>query len=313
LKSFFLVGPTCAGKSAVAQWIAEQSGRDIVSADSMLVYRGMDIGTAKPSFAERARAHYWLLDVVEPCDRFSVGLYREQALAALREIRDAGRQAIVAGGSGLYLKVLIEGLVEKAEAFPGRPGQAPEDIYRTGGLTALQEALRECSPRLWAELADPANPRRLMRALEWAAAGRKRLPDQWSRHGAPAASVVGVTFAADVLRRRIDDRVAAMYAGGLLDEAAALRTRYPEWSRTARQAIGYAEALAFLQGRCDLAEAQSVTAARTRQLAKRQRTWFRTQMNVCWVERTEDDAVSETAQKVTDLWNANGATPVADE
>lgn len=311
LTAYVLVGPTCTGKSAVAQTLAERFGRDIVSADSMLVYRGMNIGTAKPTPNEIRRARMRMVDVAEPFERYSVGLYRDAALTALRDIRDAGREAIVVGGSGLYLKALLSGLKKAPGAHPAFRLKC-ETLLRKEGISALQKALQTQAPDRWAVFPDRNNPTRLMRALEIAEFGDPdSAPHVW-RDPVDLHPVVGLTYPNDVLNRRIDARIDTMYRQGLLNEVAELMSRYPFLSRTACQAIGYADAIACLENRCLVSEAKAMTATRTRQFAKRQRTWFRKQMNVAWVEPDENACATDVAQQVAAAWERLGPAPIAE-
>lgn len=306
---YCLVGPTATGKSAVAHFLAEAGGHEIVSADSMQVYAGMDIGTAKPTAEERSRVRYHMLDVVEPDRPYSAGAYRQDAGAAMAEARRRGREAIVTGGTGLYVKALTEGLHPQAPVDLDRRARW-ESLYRQEGVPGLQQALRQRAPAIWAALADRRNPRRLIRALERAQTEADAPPATW-RVPSSAPALVGVTRSVRELNRRIETRVDGMYRQGLLEESRQLAARFPVFSRTARHAIGYAEALACLAGRLTVAQAKERTAARTRQLAKRQRTWFRTQMNVVWVTLDAEMQVDEAAGAVARAWARLGRTPVA--
>ncbi len=311
LTAYVLVGPTCTGKSAVAQILAERFGRDIVSADSMLVYRGMNIGTAKPTPTEIRRARIRMVDVAEPFERYSVGLYREAALQALRDIRDAGREAIVVGGSGLYLKTLLSGMRKAPKAHPAFRLKC-ETLLRQQGLSALQKALQTKAPGLWAVFPDPKNPPRLIRALEILEFGETDSTPQLWRDPNDSHPVVGLIYPNDVLNRRINARIDEMYRQGLLNEVAELMSRHPFLSLTASHAIGYADAIACLENRCLASEAKAMTATRTRQFAKRQRTWFRKQMNVVWVEPDENADAADVAQQVAAAWERLGPAPIAE-
>ncbi len=311
LTAYVLVGATCSGKSAVAQILAERHGCAIVSADSMLVYRGMNIGTAKPSPLELRRSRTRMVDVAEPSECYSAGLYWRQALAALRDIRDAGRDAIVAGGSGLYLKALLSGLNDA-------PGpvlafrKACEDTLRREGIEALRNALRTKAPELATTFNGWNNARRLVRALEKAEFGEPSAMRTAWKWPAAMAPVAGLRHAPDILKRRIAERVEIMYREGLLNEVEELTSRHAVLSQTARHAIGYAEALACLEGRLQVSEAKALTITRTCQLAKRQNTWFRTQMNVVWTDVNENEGPEQTAETVEDAWRRIGPTPIAE-
>ena len=300
---FFLVGPTASGKSRVAQWLGERHGYVILAADSMQVYCGMDIGTAKPTGAERARVSHHGLDLATPDRPFSVSEW----LAAVREAFTAAgdRPVLVVGGTGLYLRCLAEGF--HARPPPDLAVRAHwEAVLAQAGVDGLREALRVRWPDVLAGLADPNNPRRLIRALEAAESGLEGIRAWRDR---PAhVPFVGLRLERDLLNSRIESRVLAMYDAGLVEEARHLQEQVAALSATASQAIGYAEALDVVAGRATRAQAMARTVARTRQYAKRQRTWFQHQANVCWVDVTPDIPVEVVASSVQTLWARQGPT-----
>ncbi len=308
-EAFFLVGPTAAGKSAVAQYLAEQDGGDILSADSMLVYRGLDIGTAKPSRAERERVRYWGVDLVDPIEPFSVAQFVAVAGEAARETARAGRRLIVVGGTGLYIKALLHGLATLPTTNPaGR--ERWQSLLRAGGIDALRDELRARAPQWLAGLSDPDNGRRIVRALELVEAGVAIPPASWACPG-EFPTITGVTASREILERRIRERVDAMYRGGFLDEVRRLLEHrgLAEWP-TAAQAVGYVEAMDCLAGRLTEDAARERTVIRTRQLAKRQMTWFRHQCRVDWIE-VDGAGVASMAARVRQAWAASGPTPLA--
>ncbi len=281
-----LAGATATGKSAVVQWLAERHGAAILSADAMLVYQGMDIGTAKPTAAERARVPYFGLDCVTPAETFS-------AAAWLGTVpRTTQTPLFVTGGTGLYFSALLRGLE------PTPPGD-PDVRARLEALGA--DTLRQRLIARGATLpeADWANPRRLVRALEILELGGE-LPKSWGARAKPP--LLALTWERSALHARIARRVEAMYRDGLLEETAALRARFPVWSRTAAQAIGYAEALAVLDGELTEAEAKERTVIRTRQLARRQETYLRHQFDIRWIPVTEADDLPRLAERVEAAW-----------
>ncbi len=309
--AFFLVGPTATGKSAVAQTLAERLGWAVLSADSMLVYRGMDVGTAKPTAEERSRVRYGGVDLVDPDRDFSVWDYRQCALQFLESCWADGVDVIVAGGSGLYVRSLTDGLDSRATAVP-EDRRRWEALCRDRGVEALQEELRRCAPGRFAALADPRNPRRLIRSLEMAASeGDVLAPVVPPRGRGASTPMVGLSLDSARLAERIEARASRMFSEGLPDETRRLCERWPEWSRTARQAIGYAEALELLAGRCTRGEAEAKCASRTRRLAKRQRTWFRHQASVAWVELDGGDRIGDTAARVQGEWERHGPVVIA--
>mgnify|MGYP000457008932 CR=1 FL=1 len=308
---FFLVGATASGKTAVAHCLAEQLGGEILSADSMLVYAGMDIGTAKPDAAARRRVRYHGLDLTTPDQPFSVGRYLASVRLSLADSPAARTPRpegglLVAGGTGLYARALTQGL---ADAPPANPSVRAywTDVLEEQGLEPLQAELQRRSPGLYGALADPQNPRRLIRALELAAAGLGRREPTWAA-AAPSAPLAGLRRAPEDLNRRIEERVRAMFRGGFVDEVRVLQARWPQTSETARQAIGYAEARAYLAGALSLAQAEEQTVIRTRQLAKRQRTWFAHQADVRWIDAAPDEPAESLARRVLEHWRTHGPT-----
>ena len=309
LHAFFLVGPTAVGKSAVAQYIAEQAGYAILSADSMVVYRGMDIGTAKPAPDERKRVPYGGIDIVDAGEEFSVGTYRAAALEFLKLQAAARVPVIVVGGSGLYVKSLTHGLVN-APQVDKTVRKRWQGVIEKGGVAALQEALRERAPDVCAALSDPANPRRLIRALEKLESGKAGVEDSWHKTGVPVP-LVGLDVDRELFVTRVRQRVERMYRGGLLEECSRLMSGGNVLSGTAGKAIGYAEAIDFLAGRCTREEAMARTGLRTLQLGKKQRTWFRHQACVEWLRVEECMTVPDIADAVLGRWKKLGPVPIA--
>ena len=340
--AFFLVGCTASGKTAVAHAIARETGALVLSADSMLVYRGMDVGTAKPTAAERAGVVLRGVDLADPDEPFSAGRWLESAREAAREAAEAGRDLVVAGGTGLYVSALLRG-IDTREADPGRRAELEALLAREGpeALVARAESL---SPGSTAAI-DAKNPRRLVRLVEIleshaeteshaesaesfshaenAESAEPRSGEAGSPAGGAAerseaeavvhAPLVGLDFPPDVLNARIERRARAMFEGGLLDEVRALCERFPGFERsTAGAGIGYAEALAALHGEISADEAVAHTALRTRRLAKKQRTWWRHQARVEWVRGPADEAdVARAARDVRDLWSQYGKVPLS--
>ncbi|GIU87355.1 MAG: tRNA dimethylallyltransferase [Acidimicrobiia bacterium] len=289
-----LVGPTASGKSAVALEVARRAGDvEIVSLDSMQVYRGMDVGTAKPTARERAEVHHHLVDVADPGEEWSVARTQRMARDAIAGIEARGRRALLVGGTGLYVQAVVDGL-----AIPG----GDEGIRaRWWDATASPEGLADAYSRLAAldpaaaARIDPGNRRRVVRALEVIDTTGRPFSSSGpglGRYGRPAIDVrlVGLWLPRAVLGARIAARVERMVAGGLVDEVRALAARPGGLSRTAAQAIGYAEVLAHVRGECPLPAALDLAVRRTRRFARRQRVWFRRDPRVVWIGDAGDAA-----------------------
>jgi len=300
LHSQILVGPTAVGKTSVAHLLAERRGARIVSADSMLVYRGMDIGTAKPSHEELRRFDYVGVDIVAPDSDFNLARYLDHVRARLAS--HAEMPLIVVGGTGLYVKALTRGLDDVGVPDPDLRAAA-EKLLEREGIAALREYAARHAPAAYARLKDKDNPRRLVRALE----SRADAAPGWEQRA--TARIVGLRMEREALARRIAERVDRMYAEGLLDETAALLATN-RLSRTARQAIGYREAIAVLNGEMDWPQAREQICLRTRRLAKSQMTWFRNQEQVDWIDVEEYEDAQAVAARVEELWEINGTSRI---
>lgn len=276
-----LTGPTAAGKSAVAVHLADRLNAEIVSADSMAVYVGLDIGTAKPNAAQRALVPHHLVDVVPASAPFNVALWLDAARAAISAIRARGRQVLVCGGTPLYLKALAEGL-DPLPAADATLRARLESEADAAGSASLHDRLALIAPRAAARI-HPADRRRVVRALEIVAAGGS-VGEGWRRPRPPAwhGRFLVVDRPRRLLGERIDRRVDRMFAAGLVDEVRRVDAT-DGLGPTARQAAGYAECLDLLAGRCTFADAVARTKRRTRQLAKRQLTWLRSFPEAVWI------------------------------
>jgi tRNA dimethylallyltransferase len=280
---WFLAGPTASGKSALAIPLARRLGAEIVSVDSIAVYSGLDIGSAKPSPADRAAVSHHCLDLVAPAEAFSVAAWLAAAAAAVADCRGRGRRILFVGGTPLYLRALRDGLADlpagdaalRAELLAATAAAGPEQLHAR--LAAFDP---EAAARI-----HPRDTKRLVRAVEVTTlTGRPLSAAQVAEpnpHFESRLMILDVSRAA--LAARIDRRVEAMYAGGIVEETAAALAAPGGIGPTARQAAGYAEAIDLLAGRIDRAEAIRRTQARTRQLAKRQRTWFRSFKRATWI------------------------------
>lgn len=275
---WFLTGPTAAGKSAVGVELAARIGAEIVSLDSMALYRGMDIGTAKPTAEERRRTAHHLIDILGPHEEYSLAQYVAAARRCIEEIKGRGREVLFVGGTPLYLKGLLRGIFEGPPADWDLRRRLQQEA-RQHGTESLHRRLAAVDPAAAARL-HPNDARRLIRALEvFEKTGQpiSRLQQQFEI-GRPAAEcrVFVLDWPREALHARIDARVDAMFAAGLVEEVRGLGNfSSPALSRNARQAVGYREVIEHLEGQRGLPETVELVKQHTRQLAKRQGTWFR--------------------------------------
>jgi tRNA dimethylallyltransferase len=279
-----IVGATATGKSALAMALAERLGGEIVNADALQVYRGFDIGTAKPTVEERRRVPHHLIDILEPEERYSAGDFARRAREAIAGIRERGRVPIVAGGSGLYLRALFLGI---SPIPPGDPEvrERLRQQLEEEGLPALFAELWRTDPETAARLGT-GDTQRVLRALEVAAVSGRPL-SQWISEqpfGAQriAALHVGLTLPRAILYDQIAGRVARMMEGGWREEVAGLLQRGLSPDFPAFQAIGYRQIVRCLEGDGSLDLAVGETIKATRRFAKRQETWFRKEPDVTW-------------------------------
>lgn len=271
-----IAGPTASGKTALAIEVAQRLGAEIVSADSQQVYRHFDLGTAKPSADELARVPHHLIGVVEPTEDFSAARYQSLADAAIADIQRRGKKVVLVGGTGLYLRVLLKGVVPVPGADPALR-EALEAFADAQGAQALWEKLDAVDPQT-AKRLPPADRFRIIRALEIHARSGQPASEARQQHAFAEARHPHRLFvlnpAREQLYEAINARTRAMYAAGLVDEAKALAARGYEHAAPMRS-VGYVEALAAAQGKLTLDEAIALTAQRTRNYAKRQFTWFK--------------------------------------
>ncbi len=299
-KILVLMGPTASGKSGLAMEIAPGLNAEIVSMDSMMVYEGMDIGTAKPTEGERERVRHHLIDIVPPTDEYSVGRYLSDAKAALEDVFSRSKRALVAGGTALYWRAMTRGL------FSGPP--ARWDVRRRlkreaeeKGAPALHERLRE-KDREAAQKIHPNDLRRIVRALEVIEASGKPMSELQKlspRLIEPDdAVVVAIGMPREILYERIEKRVETMFEAGLVDEAKGLLERYGRLGRSASQALGYKEVLEHLNGERGREETVELVKKKTRHFARRQLTWFRGFEEIRWVETEEPEGEEAKAAVV---------------
>ncbi|HLP76373.1 MAG TPA: tRNA (adenosine(37)-N6)-dimethylallyltransferase MiaA [Candidatus Paceibacterota bacterium] len=283
----FIAGPTAVGKSEVALLLAEKIGGEIISVDSMQVYRGLDIGTAKPSAAELARVPHHLIDVADLSEPFDVSKFAELARNAVSEIQSRNHVPIFCGGTGLYFKAFLDGLSEAPASDPKLRTELES--------TPLDELLRELAERdpLAHQKIDRKNPRRVIRAIEVIRLTGKPFSDtraDWQQR--PVESEVRGFFVCSrgrlELQDRINRRVDEMFRHGLVEEVEGLLERGLLGNRTAMQALGYSQVVEYLRGERSHAETVELVKIKTRQFAKRQMTWFRRLAGAKWIELGTD-------------------------
>ncbi|MCU1428704.1 MAG: tRNA isopentenyltransferase MiaA [Actinomycetia bacterium] len=286
-----LVGPTASGKTALALAFALHAGDvEIVSLDSMQVYRHMDIGTAKPTREERDAVPHHLVDVADPDEEWSVARTQSMARAAVRDIETRGHRALLVGGTGLYVQAVVDNLTLPAEDLELR-AELEAWTSGPGGIAAAYGELERADP-LAASRIDEHNQRRIVRALEVIRATGRPFSsfgpgiDRFGDTAFPVA-LVGIWLPRGVLARRIAARVVAMRDAGLVDEVRRLSADGASLSRSAAQAIGYKEVLTALAGECSVDDALALAERRTRSFARRQRMWFRRDPRITWLATTE--------------------------
>jgi tRNA dimethylallyltransferase len=283
-----LVGVTASGKSALAMELARRLGDvELVSVDSMQVYRGMDIGTAKPTPTDRAEVPHHLLDLVDPWEAFDLHEFQQAVRAALADIERRGRRAILVGGTGLYLRSVVDDL-----DLPGRYPDVAAELDADPDTGALHRRLTGLDP-LAASRMEPTNRRRVVRALEVTlGSGRpfSSFGPGLDQYGPSRIDLVGLWRPRPVIAERIAARYAEQMAAGFLDEVRRL-AEGPPLSHTASQALGYRELLAHVRGECGLDAALDEAVRRTRRFARRQRVWFRRDPRITWFGADRDPMV----------------------
>lgn len=286
----YLAGPTAVGKSAVALTLAERIDGEIVSADSMQVYRGLDIGAAKPTSDEQSRIRHHLIDICDLGESFDAAQFAARAKEAMEDIQRRGRTPVVCGGTGLYFKALLAGLGEAPTSSP----ELRAELQATA-LEALCQELERKDPECFAKI-DRQNPRRVVRAIEVIRLTGKPFSQQRADWSAGLGNdLIVMRRDPNDLRRRINDRVDEMFRAGIVEETERLLTLGLAENRNAMQAIGYRQVVEFLEGQRPLAETVELVKSRTRKFARRQMTWFRNQAAPRWIDvepNTQPEAIA---------------------
>jgi len=298
-KLICIVGPTASGKTALAVQLAKQLGTEVISADSMQIYRRMDIGTAKPSMEEREGVRHHMLDILDPGEAYSAAQYAVDAAACADDIASRGMTPIVAGGSGLYLDSLIGSLHYEDEPEHNEVRTALYAQAEAEGDAAMHARLAEVDPESAARLHEN-DRRRVLRALEiYLLTGEKASVRARRAANAPRryrALKIGLSWPREELYRRINQRVDMMFEQGLLEEARGIFTQYP--SNTARQAIGYKELFAYFEGQISLDEARENIARESRRYAKRQISWLARDGQVFFLNAADLDNLYKNAWRL---------------
>lgn len=300
---WYLSGATASGKSRAGLRLAQAIDAEIVSLDSMAVYVGMDIGTAKPSKAEQSQITHHLLDVVAPDQEFSLAEYLTLAHETVADIRSRGKQVLFVGGTPLYLKSMLRGVCEGPPADTEFRKEVENEIAEVG-LDALRSRLEQIDPLSAAKL-HPNDQRRMIRALEV-----YKLTGQPISHyqlqfdqavATPCQQAFVLSWDRSSLHERINRRVDAMFEAGLIEEVKSLRSTYGQFSKTSLQGVGYREVLQHLDGELNLEEAIEQTKIRTRRFARRQETWFRGLEECKWISVNNETRDVELIDRLMDI------------
>jgi tRNA dimethylallyltransferase len=293
----FIAGPTAVGKSEIALALAQKIGGEIISVDSMQVYRGLDIGTAKPNAEERKKIPHHLIDICELTESFDAAQFIRLAQKAVEEIQSRNHVPIFCGGTGLYFNAYLSGLGEAPATNPELRAE-----LETLPFEKLLHELKERDAEAYQKI-DKQNPRRVIRAIEVIRLTGKKFSEQraeWKEQGAlPVKTNFYCLMRQPVdIHARINARVDEMFRRGLVDETRGLLTRGLEQNKTAMQAIGYRQVVEHLRGENNLPQTIELVKSKTRQFAKRQLTWFRRQLAAEWIELKSNESAKEIARKI---------------
>ncbi|SHE40468.1 tRNA dimethylallyltransferase [Desulforamulus putei DSM 12395] len=295
-----IVGPTASGKTDVAIELAKMVKGEVISADSMLVYRGMDIGTAKPTPAEMQGIPHHLIDIVDPDEEFSVAMFQTAAEKLIVEITDRGNLPLLVGGTGLYVRSVIDHYDFTPAPRDQKLRERLKQQAATLGNEEMHRRLAAVDPASAARL-HPNDIRRVIRALEvYYQTGKPISEYQYTQtNTAPKyrLKMFGLTMDRQLLYRRIEQRVDLMLQRGLVEEVRQLMQRYDTWG-TALQGLGYKEIIAYLKGECTLAEAVEILKRNTRRFAKRQLTWFRADKRIHWLNMQDYSDKNAVAREI---------------
>ncbi|TDI93466.1 MAG: tRNA (adenosine(37)-N6)-dimethylallyltransferase MiaA [Caldithrix sp.] len=303
----FIVGPTGIGKTALAIKLAERLKGEIVSADSRQIYEFMTIGTAKPTKEELAAVPHHFIDIKTPDEYYSAGQFGSEARVCIVEIQKRGMQPMVVGGSGLYIRALIDGLFEPKIADERVKTNLKKEAGENG-ISVLHSRLKTIDPRTAAKL-HPTDSQRIMRALEVFEVTGEPFSNFVDRKPQPAEfspCIIGLTLERSELYKRIEERVDIMLELGLLDEVHELRKMGYGQDLNALQSVGYQEGFLYLDGKLSISEMAALIKQKTRNYAKRQMTWFRKDERIDWVDLGKFDSLNEIANFSHRLFESHG-------
>ena len=298
-QKILVLGVTASGKGTLAFELAKTLDGQIISVDSMKVYRRMDIGTAKPPLEKRRQITHHLVDVVEPSESFAVDRFLELTQAAVTQIQAAGKTVVAVGGTAMYIKALLHGLFEGPASDPAVRQRLTDGIAQTG-LPAMHQRLTAIDPQAAGRI-HPNDQRRIIRALEvYELTGRpiSDLQKQWETEAAGDWFVIGLRRPKEIESHRMNLRIKRMVDEGLREEVKGLLAEPLPMSKQARAAIGYAEVINHLEGNGSFEEAVEQIKINTRKFAKAQRTWFKTFRMVHWIDIAESDTLETVTQSV---------------
>ena len=297
--AIFLVGPTASGKSEIAVKLAKKLKAEIISCDSMQIYKDMNIGTSKPSRTAREEILHHLIDAVSPDEEFNVAKFQDKAVSLIKKIHNRGKVPFLVGGSGLYMKVLLDGIFKESSKDEKLRERLKKEIEAKGSNQFYQK-LKKVDPEA-AKIIHPKNTRRIIRALEvYYSLGKPISEVKRESEGIYnkyKVRILGITRDRKELYERINKRVDLMFDKGLVDEVRRLNEKY-NLSDTAREALGYKEILKELNNEYSLDEAKRLIKRNTRRYAKRQLTWFRKESRIEWIEVKHKERAGDVANRI---------------
>jgi tRNA dimethylallyltransferase len=296
----FLVGPTCVSKSSVSIQLAKDIHAEIVSCDSMQVYRGMDIGTAKPSKEEQIEVSHYMIDCVDISQEYNVSLYVQDANKIISEIQSRNKTPIIVGGTGMYVRALIDGLFEGLSGDEKVRNELDKRA-ETEGLDSLYEELKKVDSISFLKIKSK-DKKRIIRALEvYYVTGKpiSSFQTQWKKK--KDVCIIGLNRDRKNLYERINSRVDKMFEDGLIEEVKGLMQKGLVENKTARQALGYKEVISFLEGKSSFDETKEVVKMMTRRYAKRQLTWFRKDDRVKWIDIAKEESIESVVKKIKEI------------